>query len=354
MGTVLRAYFVGTLRGLPVTLAVFALICFTISGIMELGVPLVDRLVRRRTTRVQLLAYNLLYVLGGGAGFAAAFGMAHLLFGVGQTDTHVVTWLGAAGAGLISVFIGNMFYTYERLRENLRASEAGLAREAVERERLEKLRAEAELSALQARINPHFLFNTLNSLAALIPVDPGAAEEMTQRLSDCFRYVLQASHGPVALEEEMRFVEDYLSLERLRFGERLGVRVALEPEARAQRLPGLAVQPLVENALKHGIAPLERGGHVAVDARRAEDSLVIVVEDDGRGLRGLPEAVLARGTGLANVRARLRSAFGPDAGLTIEPRTGGGTRVTLRLPWREAPARALGPALPAALEGAAR
>jgi sensor histidine kinase YesM len=319
-------------RGLASLAAVFCLISFAISGVMELGTSFLGRLTQRSPQRVRLLVYNLFYLVGGGAAFAATFGLAHLLFGVQMAADQVVTVTGVVGAGLITAFVGNLVYTHEHLRDRVRQTEAELTRQALERERLEKLRAEAELAALQARINPHFLFNTLNSLAALIPVDPAGAEEMTQRLADCFRYVLRASHGPVTLEDELAFVEDYLALEKLRFGDRLTVRLEVDPAVRATRVPGLIVQPLVENALKHGLAPLERGGSVRVSAARDDGRVVLSVEDDGRGL-GRPAGPTGReGTGLANVRERLRSAFGDRATLELTPAGAGGALARLVFP----------------------
>jgi sensor histidine kinase YesM len=319
-------------RGLASRAAVFALISFAISGVMELGTPFLGRLTRRSSQRVRLLTYNLFYLIGGAATFAATFGLAHLFFGVQMAADQVVTSTGVVGAGLITAFVGNLVYTHEHLRDRVRQTEAELTRQALERERLEKLRAEAELAALQARINPHFLFNTLNSLAALIPVDPAGAEEMTQRLADCFRYVLRASHGPVMLADELAFVEDYLALEKLRFGDRLTVRLEVDPAVRAARVPGLIVQPLVENALKHGLAPLERGGSVRVSAARDDGRIVLSVEDDGRGLERPAASGGREGTGLANVRERLRSAFGERATLELAAGRAGGALARLVFP----------------------
>jgi sensor histidine kinase YesM len=320
------------LRGLPVRAAIFALITFSISGTMEVTTPVVDRLTRRLSPRWQLLCFNLLYLVGGAAAFAAAFWLSYLVFGIRMTSQQVIVPSSLVGAGLITAFVGNLIYGYERLRARVRQSEDALTRQALERERLEKLRAEAELSALQARINPHFLFNTLNSLAALIPVDPAAAEEMTQRLSECFRYVLRASHGPVTLENEIAFVEDYLALEKLRFGDRLTVRVEIDPAARILPVPGLIVQPLVENALKHGLAPLEGGGSVGIRVLRRDGQVLVQVEDDGRGLARPERPGDAGGTGLTNVRGRLRSAFGPRATLELSSLPGGGALALLSIP----------------------
>jgi sensor histidine kinase YesM len=323
----------GELREVLAKAAIFAIISLTISGLMETTVPLLDRFLRTRPPRVHLAVLNVLYLVGGALGFSAAFWMAHLLFGVRMSAERVLTVQGVAAAALLTAFIGNLVYTFERLRERVRESEAVVSRQAIERERLEKLRAEAELAALQARINPHFLFNTLNSLAALIPVDAAAAEAMTQRLSDCFRYVLHASHGRVLLSDEVAFVEDYLALEALRFGPRLRAEVSVDPALRELAVPGLLLQPLVENALKHGLGTVESGGTVRLDAFREGSALVVRVTDDGRGFAAGRERREARsGTGLENLRGRLRSAFGDAARLEVQPGTPRGTVATLRLP----------------------
>jgi signal transduction histidine kinase len=208
-------------------------------------------------------------------------------------------------------------------------------RQAVERARaVEQMRAElaqAELRALRAQINPHFLFNTLNAIAALIAVDPPAAEDLTTRLADVFRYALKGSERERApFGEELEFLRTTLAIERARFGERLRVEEAIEPGLEALAVPSLLLQPLVENAVRHGIAGRLDGGTVRLAARREGDLLVVEVEDDGPGLNG-SESRSGAGFGLHSVQERLRTA-GPPNALDIASIPGRGTRVRVTLP----------------------
>ncbi len=213
-------------------------------------------------------------------------------------------------------------------------------RQAVERGRaVERVRAElaqAELRALRAQINPHFLFNTLNSIASLIAVNPAAAEEITTRLAEVFRYALQGSdrqHAPLA--DELRFLRAYLEIERVRFGSRLRVEEAIEPGLESLAVPSLLLQPLVENAVRHAVAPRPEGGTVRLSARRSGRGLELEVGDDGPGLDA-ERAPGGAGFGLHSVRERLRAA-GLEEALTIESAPGRGTCVRITLPVLEGP-----------------
>lgn len=208
-------------------------------------------------------------------------------------------------------------------------------REAVEKARaVEKMRAElaeAELRALRAQIHPHFLFNTLNAIASLIAENPSAAEEMTTRLADVFRYTLRASEHELArLGDELEFLRSYLEIERIRFGGRLAVVESIEPGLESAPVPSLLLQPIVENAVRHGIGALPRGGTVTIAARREGDRLALEVADDGPGMNG-QRAPTGTGFGLHSVRERLRAAGHADA-IDIDSSPGRGTRVRISLP----------------------
>ncbi len=212
----------------------------------------------------------------------------------------------------------------------MRFREVALERRAqVERMRAELIRA--ELRALQAQINPHFLFNTLNSIAALIAENPAAAEDLTTRLADVFRYALTSTrHEHARLGDELDFVRTCLSIERVRFGERLRVHEAIEPGLGGVLVPALLLQPLVENAVRYAVADREAGGTITLGARSDGDALVLEVTDDGPGFApGAPPR--GHGVGLESVRERLRLA-GEGHALELDTAPGRGTRVTVRVP----------------------
>ena len=192
----------------------------------------------------------------------------------------------------------------------------------------------ARLATLRSQINPHFLFNTLNSIAALIRTDAEKAREMTRRLSAIFRKALDDGSETHSLDEELRFIEDYLSIERVRFGtEKCRVETDVEEAARGRIVPTMILQPVVENAIKHGISRRAEGGFIRIDARVDGDGVVVEVENDGPacGEMSLPE-LMSRGVGLRNTSERLRIYACESGRLEIAPRAGGGAIVRLRIP----------------------
>ena len=200
--------------------------------------------------------------------------------------------------------------------------------------RFRELTSRAELTALRAQINPHFLFNALNAIAGLIPGAPALAEETVERLADVFRYTLRQSDKEwVRLEEEMDFVAAYLAIEQARFGDRLAVEIAVADGVGAARIPAMSIQPLVENAIKHGTSAVERTGRVRVAAEIAGNVLRVEVSDNGPGFGGAPgfDAASHAGHGLRNVRERLAGYYGGAARLAWED-AGPGARVWIEMP----------------------
>ncbi len=191
---------------------------------------------------------------------------------------------------------------------------------------------EAQLKLLQGQIEPHFLFNTLANVQSLIDFDPERAKVMLERFTDYLRASLGQLRGDTTtLAQEFAMLEAYLALMQLRMGERLRVTLALPPELRDIELPPLLAQPLVENAIHHGLEPKIEGGHVRVSARQLDGQLVIEVADDGQGLEG-PRRRGGNGVALDNIRARLTARYGTSARLELRPREGGGTLALIQFP----------------------
>jgi two-component system LytT family sensor kinase len=205
--------------------------------------------------------------------------------------------------------------------------------------------AEAEVRALRAQISPHFIYNALNAIASFITTDPAQARELVLDFADFTRYSFRRHGDFTTVAEELRSVDGYLRLERARFGERLGVTLQIAPEVLSTIIPFLSVQPLVENAVRHGLEAKEGRGALAITATDSGAYAVITVEDDGVGIDpDVARAVLAgqgagEHVGLRNVDARLRQVYGDDFGLVVETNVGSGTLVTMRVP-KSQPGRA--------------
>lgn len=220
----------------------------------------------------------------------------------------------------------------ERTLENVRLHEAR-RQQAIAEQELRKLAAEAELRALRAQIDPHFFFNALNSVAALIGEDPAAAEELIVDLADLFRQALKSNHAFVTLRQELDLVETYVRVEKVRLGEKLQFRMEIAPAAQSVKIPALTIQPLIENAVKHGIEPAPRGGCVTLWATVIAKNLSISVADTGVGIpRSELPHLLSRGIGLANVNDRLIRLYGREAALHIDSLPGQGTTVSFAIP----------------------
>lgn len=200
---------------------------------------------------------------------------------------------------------------------------------------LETTLAQAQLDALRMQLHPHFLFNTLNSISVLMAEDTKAAQRMLTRLSDLLRasFENKGAHE-VTLKEELEFLESYLEIEQTRFQDRLTVRMDVEPKALDACVPNLILQPLVENAIRHGIAPRAAPGLIEIHARRENGMVQLEVCDNGAGLGAQSPESLMKGIGLSNTRARLLQLYGASHRFELHNREGGGFMVTIAIPFR--------------------
>ena len=229
---------------------------------------------------------------------------------------------------LLSIVFSAIVYRHYANKVKLAEAQADQARERVRSTELERQAVAAELRALQAQIEPHFLFNTLANVVSLIDGEPAQARRMLERLIELLRSSLAASRAEHAtLGQEAALLAAYLDILKVRMGDRLGYVLEIPDELASARLPPLILQPLVENAIRHGLEPKVEGGSVQVRARGNGQELVVEVEDDGLGFA--PRAGI--GVGLGNLRDRLASSYGTAARLVVEE-AGPGTRVRLTLP----------------------
>jgi sensor histidine kinase YesM len=235
-----------------------------------------------------------------------------------------VVYLGVLAAG----------YAREYLRRYQARNEEALRLRA-EAAALQAQLAEAQVAALRMQLNPHFLFNTLHAVAALVGRDPAGVRRMIARLSELLRATLDESSPPERpVEEEVAFIARYLEIMQVRFEGRLQVETSVEPGAAGALVPTLVLQPLVENAVEHGVGR-RRGGRITVGARRADGRVQLTVRDSGPGLRA-EAAAAPRGIGLRNTEARLRRMYGDDHRLSVATAEGGGTLALVEVPYRPA------------------
>lgn len=244
--------------------------------------------------------------------------MLHLM-GLELNGSRTVVWRFAGAVTLVVLIVTLGF---DKLRAHAR--EVELREELARRELVE-----AQLANLRARLNPHFLFNSLNTLAGLIEEDPPRAVEALERLSELLRHALEnTTTRRTTLGAELDVLEDYLRMEQLRFGERLRWSLDAEPEARSAPVPSLLLQPVVENAVKYAVAPRRDGGLITIAARASDGRVQLEVGDDG------PGHAESSGTGLGDrtLRQRIELEYGDDAVMQAGPKADGGYLVTLDLP----------------------
>jgi two-component system LytT family sensor kinase len=261
------------------------------------------------------LGYMVLRACVGRWQSSASFGEAFQLLLVKTWHFNLlVYWV------IVSVTFAFDYYRKYRERE-LRTAE------------LEKNLVQAKLQALQMQLNPHFLFNSLHSISALMHQNVEAADRMIARLGDLLRAALAGSETQeVTLRDELEFIRRFLEIEQIRFGDRLAFKAEVPADSLDALVPNLILQPLVENAIRHGIEPRARPGRIGVRAQRADGQLILEVSDNGDGMAaGKP---IVEGVGLSNTRARLRTLYGDAHGFESQPAPGGGFLVRLTIPIR--------------------
>jgi LytS/YehU family sensor histidine kinase len=221
------------------------------------------------------------------------------------------------------VLIAHAVWYYQSFRErDLRTSQ------------LEAQLAKARLQALKSQMQPHFLFNTLHSISALMLTDTIAADQMMSRLSDLLRMSLEGDGSQITtLSRELEFVNGYLEIEKLRFEDRIRVVLDIAPNTLDAQVPNLLLQPLVENAVRHGVSRLPSGGEIRITASHSERSLRLQIKDNGPGLVGSAGVQSKGGLGLGSTRERLRTLYGDDQELDIRNAAGGGVEVNVRIPF---------------------
>jgi sensor histidine kinase YesM len=252
------------------------------------------------------------------------------LAGASLSEARAPYWLAVLG---LWVFIGGLACVAFWQRRQESAERAALAQLRRSHDQLEAQRCEAQLAALNAQIEPHFLFNTLANVKRLYEISPARGREMMASLIEYLRAALPLMRsGGSTLGRELELVGAFLSILKMRMGERLDFHIRAAPTLHAARVPPLVLPTLVENAVKHGLSPLPAGGQVEIGAEREGDTLLLWVQDNGAGFSGSGGA----GVGLANTRARLAALYGPRASLALRAATPRGVRAEVRLPWSEA------------------
>jgi two-component sensor histidine kinase len=240
------------------------------------------------------------------------------------------------GFALDHVIFESFFYEFFELAAVVGVVHAIEYYRSVKASQLRSLQLEAHLSqakleALRNELQPHFLFNTLHAISTLIHRNAEAADEMVAQLGDLLRASLERkSVQQVPLREELSVLEPYLKIARIRFGDRLSISEQVEPELLDARVPVFILQPLVENAIQHGIERRPGSGRIEIVARAQRDSIQLIVSDDGAGVTS--DAAIANGIGLSNTRMRLEQLYGSAAGLELRPRPDSGTEVVITIP----------------------
>jgi sensor histidine kinase YesM len=299
---------------------------YMIHGLFALGGVIGLEAWARRTNKVVATLY---YTLASSIGVVAGFAMISAVVDSGVFFNWLTSPRWVAMMAFTSLVVSIMLSTIFFWRERHARDEADLERSRVRAERIEREAALANLRALQAQIEPHFLFNTLANVTSLIDPDPAKARRMLESFIRFLRSSLAATRAEsTTLGEEGDLIAAYLDVLQIRMEGRLRYEVDVPPDLHAFSLPPMLLQPVVENSIRHGLEPKVEGGMVRITARRDGDGVLVTVADTGVGF----SAVTRGGIGLTNLRDRLKLVYGGRASLVVADEPGGGATVTLRLP----------------------
>lgn len=247
----------------------------------------------------------------------ASFFEAYTFFVFVNLHLSILIYWGVVG-------IRSAYNNYQKYRER-----------ELQTSQLEARLAQSRLQVLKMQLHPHFLFNTLNAISELIHRDPDSADRMITNLSDLLRLSFENLEvQEISLKQEIEFLEKYLEIEQMRFHDRLHVDMRVAPDTLDAGVPNMILQPLVENAIKHGIAPRSEGGRIDIDARRNNGHLEITISDDGLGIPFGDAGNVAEGVGLSNTRRRLKHLYGERHRFDLEPLESGGVKVNLVIPFK--------------------
>jgi two-component system, LytTR family, sensor kinase len=341
-----RYYFIELFQGKGISLAAFfgeAIICFILWALLT---PTILGLSQRYPVTGGELIPRLLFHLGAGLLTAVVYSTLEMLVNAVQkgfpTDASAVLssfqLIFTTGAlpqivtygAIVSVAHILEYYRRQRQRER-KASEIELRAS-----QLESSLRQAQLDALRLQIRPHFLFNTLNTISFLMREDVEAANRLLIQLSELLRVAVRTEQQEIPLRQELDFLNRYLEIEQTRFQDKLSVEMQIEPETLDAMAPALLLQPLVENAIKHGIAQSSDPGVVYVSARRENDFLEIRIRDSGPGFSGAEPAGAGTGVGLANTQARLKQIYNSDCRFEIGNAEDGGGLIAVSIPYHTA------------------
>ncbi|MBV1776319.1 histidine kinase [Burkholderiaceae bacterium DAT-1] len=309
-------------------------ISLSIHGLISAAVSAFPRFWERATHRTQMIAHAALSLMGVTLGYPVGMILSRVIVnGLHSTwhDLSIESLRSIAIAALMACVI-IAISNYVNLRD-LRSRER-LAREQEQRATSERHAMEAELRMLQAQIEPHFLYNTLGGVVSLIEIDPTRARIMLERFIDYLRASLNASrHEHATLADELKTIRALLDILALRMGARLRYRIEVADELLSHPCPPMLIQPLVENAIKHGLEPKIEGGEVCICARQTPGQLIIEISDTGMGLDAAPTS--GTRVGLSNLRQRLHVLFGKQASLQLIPNAGPGVTAKIVMPFEE-------------------